>query len=68
MKLDVHNKNTNQYVGTIQRKSTHERQFGNFGAFEVSIGGKRYWGTGKDLYLPDIAINYLKKKDQLMRE
>ena len=65
MKLDVHNKNTNRYVGEISRKATHERQFGNFGAFEVSIGGKRYWGTGKDLYLPQVAIDYLKKNKEL---
>lgn len=65
MKLDVHNKNTNKYVGEISRKSTHERQFGNFGAFEVSIGGKRYWGTGKDLYLPQVAIDYLENNMEL---
>jgi hypothetical protein len=68
MKLDVYNKNTNRYVGVIHRKSTHERQFGNFGAFEVSVGGKRYWGTGKDLYLPDVAIEYLHKHKQIHRE
>ncbi len=67
MELDVHSKNTNKYIGVIHRKSTHERQFGNFGAFEVSIGGKRYWGTGKDLYLPDVAIEYLKKHKEIKR-
>ncbi len=68
MKIDVHNKNTNQYVGVIQRKSTHEKAFGNFGAFEISVGGKRYWGTGKDVYLPEVAIAYLKSHNQIMRE
>jgi len=68
MKIDVWSKNTNQFIGTIQRKATHERQFGNFGAFEISVGGKRYWGTGKDVYLPDIAIEYLKTHGQIMRE
>jgi len=68
MKLDVWNKNTGKYVGVISRKSTHEKQFGNFGAFEVSVGGKRYWGTGKDLYLPQVAIDYLKKHDQIRKE
>ncbi|MDD5454007.1 MAG: hypothetical protein PHW62_00705 [Candidatus Ratteibacteria bacterium] len=68
MKLDVLSKSTNQFIGTIQRKATHERQFGNSGAFEISVGGKRYWGTGKDVYLPDIAIRYLKSHGQIMRE
>jgi len=43
----VHSKNTNRYVGVIHRKATHERQFGNFGAFEVSIGGKEILGNRK---------------------
>jgi len=68
MKIDVWSKSTNRYVGVIKRKSTHERAFGNFGAFEVSIGSKRYWGTGKDLYLPEIAITYLRTHNQIMRE
>lgn len=65
MKIDVFSKRTNKYVGVIHRKSTHERQFGNFGAFEVSIGGKRYWGTGKDIYLPDEAIHYLVRMGEI---
>ncbi len=65
MKIMVYHKDSGRMVGQISRKSTHEREFGNFGAFEVSVGGKRYWGTGKDLYLPEVAINYLKKNKEL---
>jgi len=63
--INVHSKKTNRFIGTIKRKTTHQRQFGNFGAFEVSVGGKRYWGTGRDLYLPDVAINYLKGRGEI---
>lgn len=38
--VDVYNKETNRYHGTIQRRPTHERQFGNMGAVEYSILGR----------------------------
>lgn len=65
MKIMVYNKVTNRMAGEITRKATHERAFGNSGAFEVSVGGKRYWGVGNSLYLPQVAIDYLKKKSEL---
>jgi hypothetical protein len=66
MIIDVFNKKTNKYMGEIERKSTHERQFGNFGAFEISIGGKRYWGTGKDIFLESDVIDYLQWKMEFL--
>jgi hypothetical protein len=63
--INVYSKRTNQYLGVIKRKTTHERQFGNFGAFEVSVGGKRYWGSGRNLYLPDEAIHYLVRRGEI---
>lgn len=64
--IDVYNKETNRYHGTIQRKSTHEKEFGNYGAVEYSVLGRRYWSVGgKTLYLPPSVITKLKEKGEL---
>jgi hypothetical protein len=64
--INVYNKDTNRFHGTIRRKSTHEKQFGNFGAVEYSVLGKRYWSVGgQTLYLPASVIARLKDSGEL---
>lgn len=66
--VDVYNKETNRYVGTISRKSTHEKQFGNYGAVEYSVLGRRYWSVGgRELYLTPSVIEKLKIKGELKK-
>jgi len=66
--VDVYNKETNRYVGTISRKSTHEKQFGNYGAVEYSVLGRRYWSVGgRELYLAPSVIEKLKIKGELKK-
>lgn len=65
----VYNKDTHKYVGTIRRKTTHESNFGNMGAVEYSIMGKKYWIVGgeQSVSLPESVIAKLKAKGELKK-
>jgi hypothetical protein len=66
--ISVYNKDTNRFHGTIMRKSTHEREFGNSGAVEYSVLGKKYWSVGgQTLYLPKTVIEKLEAKGELKK-
>jgi len=66
--VDVYNKETNRFAGTITRKSTHEKEFGNYGAVEYSVLGRRYWSVGgRQLYLAPSVIEKLKSKGELKK-
>jgi hypothetical protein len=64
--VDIYNKETNRFVGTITRRPTHQREFGNYGAVEYSVLGRKYWSVGgQQLYLAPSVIDKLKSKGEL---
>jgi hypothetical protein len=61
----VQDEKYNQY-GYICRRPTHQKEFGNFGAIEYSVCGKRYWSVGgKQIVLPLSVIKTLQKNGEL---
>lgn len=65
--LNIFSKNSNQLRGTLFRTIFGQRQFGNFGAGEISVFNKRYDVVGKDVYLPDVVIKKLIQKGQFKK-
>ena len=59
IEINVYNKANNRFEGTIQRWPGNQRAFGNFGAIQYSVAGKKVWSVGgRDLYLePELIQN-----------
>lgn len=54
------------FHGYIMRTPLYNTEFGNWGAVQYSILGKRYWSAGgRDVTLPISVINRLKEKGEL---
>lgn len=67
IQVEIWSKDPSAFHGYIMRSPLHQRQFGNFGAIEYSVLGKRYWSVGgKELTLPLEIIAQLKTKKELI--
>ncbi len=63
IEINVYNKANNRFEGTIKRRAGNQRAFGNFGAIQYSVAGKKVWSVGgQNLYLePDLIVKLIRK-------
>ncbi len=64
--IEIWSRDPSTYHGYIMRTPLYSTEFGNWGAVQYSILGKRYWSAGgRDVTLPISIINRLKAKGEL---
>ncbi len=65
-KIEIWSKSPSIFHGTIERTPFNQREFGNWGAVQYSVLGKRYDSVGgRELTLPLDVIHKLKLKGEL---